>query len=85
MPLAREHHGDEHRELLHAECDGQAADGRLRRSLARVSWDVRMRACVQLCVRRPMRALAMCIAPLCVPYAALVPRVFAYSHNSLRA
>ena len=57
--------------------DGQAANGGLRRSLPCVPWGVHMRACVRLCVLRPMRALvslANAHSALCVRYAALVRR-----------
>ena len=69
--------------------DGHAANGALRRGLARVPWGVRLRACVRLHMLRPIRALAsLANAPSgrCVSTAThSSPRVFADSHDSLRA
>jgi hypothetical protein len=53
-PLACEQHGDEHLEPLHADATVQAANGGLRRSLARVLRN--LRACVCSAIRAPAHA-----------------------------
>jgi hypothetical protein len=48
-PLAREHHGDEHLEPLHADASRNQR-WPLLRSCASAAWRARMRACLRLCV-----------------------------------